>query len=127
MTNACLFTENNVHKKHIYLAVPYSHPSAEVRERRFMAVSRRAAVIMRRGDLVFSPVTHGHSVGLFGSLPCEFDFWRAHCLSFLRVWAHELHVLGLDGWDKSAGVLAEMEEAERIGLPVIMLGQGERQ
>lgn len=107
--------------KHIYLAAPYSHPDEDVRSMRFYAVSRRANLIMQRGDLVYSPITHGHILGIFGGLPGDFDFWEKHCLSFLRRWAQELHILSLDGWDKSRGVLAEMEEADRVGLPVKML------
>lgn len=104
--------------KRIYLAAPYSHPDEDVRAMRFYAVSRRASLIMRRGDLVFSPITHGHILGAFGGLPGDFDFWEAHCLSFLRHWAQELHVLALSGWQESRGVLAEMAEAGRLGLPV---------
>lgn len=107
--------------KRIYLAAPYSHPDKDVRTMRFYAVSRRANLIMQRGDLVYSPITHGHVLGCYGGLPADFGFWESHCLSFLRHWAQELHVLALDGWLESRGVLAEMAEADRLGLPAKML------
>lgn len=104
--------------KRIYLAAPYSHPDASVREQRFMAVSERANATMRLGHLVYSPITHGHILGLYGGLPGDFEFWERHCLSFLRRWAEELWVMSLPGWETSRGVLAEMEEAGRLDLPV---------
>jgi len=104
--------------KRIYLATPYSHRDEKVRTQRFMAVSERANSLMQLGHLVYSPITHGHILGAFGNLPGDFDFWEAHCLSFLRHWAQELHVLALPGWQQSRGVLAEMAEAGRLGLPV---------
>lgn len=104
--------------KRIYLAAPYSHPDEKVRTERFMSVSRWANVLTREGHLVYSPVTHGHILALFGELPGDYAFWEAHCLSFLRHWAQELHVVSLPGWQESAGVRAEMAEAARLGLPV---------
>lgn len=40
----------------IYLASPYSHESAEVREARFHAVVEAAGVLMRAGHVVYSPI-----------------------------------------------------------------------
>lgn len=104
--------------KRIYLAAPYTDPSQTVREHRFSCVSQVAAAMMGKGHLVYSPVTHGHTLGMFGKLPPEFTFWESHCLSFLRHWAEELHVLTIAGWEKSLGVRAEIAEAEALGIKI---------
>ncbi|MCP4786572.1 MAG: DUF1937 family protein [Fuerstiella sp.] len=46
----------------IYLASPYSHSDANIREKRFRDVCRTAARLMRNGDVVFSPIAHGHPI-----------------------------------------------------------------
>lgn len=102
----------------IYLATPYTHPDPQVREARFFTVSERANALMREGFLVFSPITHGHLIGVMGGLPGDFTFWKEHCLSFLHHWAEAVYVLAQPGWQDSVGVAAEIEEAQRIGLPV---------
>lgn len=104
--------------KRIYLAAPYSDPSAEVREQRFLKVSRQANIIMSEGNLVYSPISHGHALGIFGNLPTDFVFWKNHCLSFLKLWAEELHILTLPGWELSFGVSVEIYEAESLCLPI---------
>jgi len=103
----------------IYLAVPYSHQDPTIRARRFLYATQAANCLMRRGLLIYSPITHGHTIGLWGGLPGGFEFWDSHCLSFLRHWAQELYVLTLPGWQESIGVAAEMAEADNLGLPVL--------
>ncbi len=97
----------------IYLASPYSHPSAEIRELRYTAVCRVAADLMRSGMLIFSPIAHTHGIALHG-LPGGWDYWERYdrwmlsrCVSML--------VLRLDGWDSSQGVAAESALAEELG------------
>lgn len=107
----------------IYLAGPYSDPNPEVRQRRFKAISLLAASMMAEGAHVYSPVTHGHTLAMFGRLPTSFDFWSGHCLSFLTGWAQELHVVKMRGWDTSRGVAAEIAKAKASGVPVVFLDE----
>ena len=100
----------------IYLASPYSHPNAIVRERRFRAACRVAARLIRAGLVVFSPVAHGHAIALCG-LPTEWEFWERHDRRFLEI-CDEVVVLTLDGWRESTGVRAEIQIAEQLGKPV---------
>jgi hypothetical protein len=85
--------------------------------------TRVALGLIRRGHIAYSPVSYGHALALVqnGCVPTDFSFWQAHCLSFLQHWAEVLAVLRLHGWEKSVGVTAEIAEAHRLGLPVIML------
>lgn len=102
----------------VYLATPYSHPDPEVRTLRFYRVSEYANRLLQKGVVVYSPITHGHTLGSIGSLPGDFEFWREHCLSFLRHWADRVIVLKQPGWTESKGVKAEIAEAVALGLPI---------
>ena len=100
----------------VYLASPYSHPDLNVREERFRAACQAAADLMREGHLVFSPVAHTHPIAQFG-LPAEWAFWESQDRHFLER-CDEAVVLTLDGWEDSAGVLAEIQIAKELDKPV---------
>jgi hypothetical protein len=100
----------------IYLASPYSHPDPAVREQRFRDACRAAVTLMRKGRFIFSPIAHSHSLAEFG-LPGDWDFWER--IDREHLWrCDRLVVLMLDGWRESVGVQAEIEIAEKLGLPV---------
>jgi len=101
----------------VYLAIPYSHPDAEVREHRFREVNRVAGDLMRRGEHVFSPISHTHPIALSGDLPKDWEFWQAYGRAMLRA-CGKLSVLMQDGWQDSVGVQAEIAIAREMGLPV---------
>ena len=105
-------------EQRIYLASPYSSPDVAVRETRYQDICSIAAMFMRHGALVFSPIVHGHPLSGHG-LPTDYAFWQRHCLSFLRNWATKLMVCQMPGWHESRGVAAEIAEAERLNLPVV--------
>lgn len=105
----------------IYLACPYSHPSAEMRHLRFQVVSRIAGELIEQRLTVFSPITHGHAISLFSpALPGDWDFWELHCRSFLT-WADALKVVNIPGMEASVGVIAEIDLAAQLGLPIEIL------
>ena len=101
----------------VYLACPYSHPDATVREARFRAVTAVAAYLLSEGHLVFSPITHAHPMAEAGDLPRGWDFWEKFDRAYLEH-SHKIIVLPLEGWDTSKGVLAEIQIAEELGLEV---------
>jgi hypothetical protein len=100
----------------LYLACPYTHPDPAVRRERADKVNRFAAGLIRDGHVVFSPISHSHAITETG-LPADWAFWKVQSLALLEVCERVL-VLCLDGWDASAGVLAEIEAAERMGKTV---------
>jgi len=106
----------------IYLAVPYSHPDADVRQTRFEAANRAAAEMMGRGLHVFSPISHTHPIALAGTLPLGWDYWEGYDRAMLAA-CSEVVVLTLDGWRESQGVKAEIAIAEERGLPVSYVEQ----
>jgi len=100
----------------IYLASPYSHPDANIREQRFRAVCKAAARLMRNGGIVFSPIAHGHPIAQHG-LPTDWRFWEQFDREQLAC-CDEVVVLLLDGWRESEGVRAEIRIAAELGKPV---------
>jgi len=106
----------------IYLASPYSHPDAAVREQRFQAACRAAAALIRAGHATFSPIAHSHPLVAFG-LPTEWSYWERDARAHLKTSA-EVVVLTLDGWQESVGVAAEVQIAAELGIPVRYLSPG---
>jgi len=101
----------------VYLACPYSHDDYAIRVKRFNAVCRAAARLIREGEpMVFSPISHSHPISEHG-LPTNWEFWEPCDRAYLSC-CHKLIVLKLDGWRESRGVTAEIEIASEMGIPV---------
>lgn len=109
----------------IYLASPCSHPDADVREERFQAVCREAAKIMESGQMVFSPMAHGHPIALYGDLPSDWEYWAKYDRKLIE-FCSELWVLMIDGWKESKGVINEIKIAMDLGKRVWYHMPGER-
>ena len=107
----------------IYLASPYSDPDPEVKEARFEAVCREAAILMQRGILVFSPIAHSHPITKHGT-PSDWHYWKEfdrHIIGGCR----GLWVLTLDGWRESVGVRAEIGLAIEFDKPTRLIDSGD--
>lgn len=100
----------------IYLASPYSHPDAAVRQARYAQACRFAARLCRQGRLVYSPIAHSHPLAELG-LPGDWGYWAEHNRHLLAA-CQEVVVLALPGWQESQGVAAELAYATELGLPV---------
>jgi hypothetical protein len=91
----------------IYLASPYTHTDPDVMQERFEYVRAAAAEMLARGEIVYSPIVHGHAIATAHDLPTDFEFWMRHSFAMLER-ADNLYVLRLDGWLESRGVTAEI-------------------
>jgi Domain of unknown function (DUF1937) len=100
----------------IYLASPYSHPDGAVRERRFRDACRAAAVLLRSGRAVFSPIIHGHPLVEYG-LATDWSFWQWQDREHLAP-CDEVVVLMLDGWQESVGLQEEIRIGRELSKPV---------
>ncbi len=105
-------------QKRIYLASPYTSPDSKLCHVRYLMACTVTAEIMKKGELVFSPIVHSHLLAKRYQLPVHFDFWQNWCLSFLRHWATELYILDMDGWRESKGISIEKRLADEMCLPV---------
>lgn len=97
----------------IYLALPYSGQE----EKSFMQANRVAGLLMEAGHIVFSPISHSHSIGIMHN---NFDFWMAQDLPWLET-CDELLVLKNEGWEESRGVQREIQIAEQLCIPICYL------
>jgi hypothetical protein len=100
----------------IYLASPYSHPDPAMRELRYKQACEVAALLMRDGHLVYSPIAHSHPLTAYG-LPANWDYWRRLDEEMIRR-CDALAVLRLPGWEQSVGVQAELALARELGLKI---------
>lgn len=100
-----------------YLAVPYSHPDPEIRAARFVAANRAAGMLMAKGHLVFSPISHTHPIAEECDLPKGWEFWQEFDRAYIAA-SKMLVVLCIDGWRESVGVSAEISIATEMGIPV---------
>jgi hypothetical protein len=73
----------------VYLASPYTHPEARVRD----------------------------NIGLKLDREVDHSFWMVQDIAILRK-CDRLMVLTLDGWDTSKGVTEEIQLAHRLHMPV---------
>jgi len=100
----------------IYLACPYSHKNPKVRQRRFRAVTGASLELMKRGHLVFSPITHSHPIATLkgNKFKSDFNAWKEFDFRMLSV-CDSLYVLCLPGWTSSIGVQEEVKMAGKMG------------
>ena len=102
----------------IYLASPYSHKDAHVREQRYESACKKTAELIEDGDIVFSPIAHSHNIAKYIGNHNDSSFWVDQDLSFLTGWADEMWVLMLDGWEESKGIKMEMQASLSAGIIV---------
>jgi len=102
----------------IYIASPYTHTEAWMRHRRFEDVANYTAKLIKAGKVVYSPIVHNHPLAVRYDLPTTFEFWEKFDCTFVKL-ASELHVLRLDGWEKSKGVAGEIACANEHNIPII--------
>lgn len=103
-------------KDMIYVACPYSHEMASVREERFQMVNSYAAWLIKGGNLVFSPISMSHPISKHGIDP-HWNGWVKLDLEFLKH-ATVLHVLQLHGWKLSLGLFDEIYFAKRNNIAI---------
>ena len=101
----------------IYVASPYNHPDEDVRWIKYRKVSRYTANLIANGTVAMSPIAYGHPLLDFAEMPYDWPFWSNFCLTFLEV-CSEMHVLKMEGWDKSRGVAEEIAFAKAIGISI---------
>ena len=102
----------------IYLASPFAHPSAAVREARLEAVRHVCGKMIDEGRIVLSPLVYAGELAQRGFHAPQ--GWYAWDLQFLAR-ADELLVLQLPGWEESKGVLVEIAAAQAKNLPIRLM------
>jgi hypothetical protein len=103
--------------KIIYFASPYSDKDQSVVDNRVELTTKAVAKLVSEGHVVISPIVYGHTLLQHQDMPSDWEFWKNFCQSFLYK-CEELIVFKIDGWDRSTGVLAEIELAKQLGIQI---------
>lgn len=101
----------------IYIASPYTHPSVGVRNRRYSRVHAYTYHCMQLGEVVFSPIVYGHEFVNYTERAISSDYWEAFN-DHMLITSDAMRVYMLEGWDSSRGVAAEIENAQRLTIPI---------
>lgn len=88
-----------------YLAIPYTDPDPEIMRLRFEIANRTAAELMKRGLLIYSPISHSHPIAQYG-LPTDWEYWQHYDKEILSI-CDELIIVMADGWEESKGIKEE--------------------
>lgn len=109
-----------VKQKLIYLCSPYTHKSKEVENYREEVVTAIAAALTEQyGYSMFLPITQSAAMARYNpSLDGKYDTWQDIDEFTISEKADEVWVVLIDGWRESKGVTAEIECAQRHGIPV---------
>ena len=102
----------------IYVASPFAHNSATVREARLEAVRHVCGRLVNEGKIVLSPLVYAGELAQHGFHPPQ--GWYSWDLQFLAR-ADELLVVQLPGWEQSKGVLVEIAAAQARNIPVRLM------
>lgn len=90
-----------------YLASPYSHPTASVREARYRLAEAATAWCLRQMIWIYSPIVHCHEMAFRYSFPTDAKYWEDYNYTMLEA-AQGLIVLLIDGWKDSKGIAGEV-------------------
>jgi len=94
----------------IYLAIPYTG----IEEESFKTANLVAGRLMQQGHIVFSPISHTHPIAMECDMPKGWEFWKEFDEQFIS-FCDEIHVVKLNGHEKSKGVNAEIKMAKELG------------
>lgn len=114
----------------IYLSQPYSHSDAAIVNGRYICACNMSARLLKQGKMVYSPIAHGHSIAVDGDgADITWEQWMDHSLQMLAL-CDVMYVLTLNGWEQSRGVSREIQEAQKLQIPVLYInyfsGEAER-
>jgi hypothetical protein len=114
---------NEMTEQITYLACPYTHELPQVRAERFMAANKAAAFLIRRGYIVFSPITMTHPIDMLlagEDATLGTDYWVRFDEAFMDLCSN-MAVLQLPRWQESSGVMREILFFQQKGRPIWFL------
>lgn len=100
----------------IYLASPYSHPDADVRDFRYKAALETTLEFIKRGIVCFSPIVYGRAMEL--EIGTDYLSWKTFNDDMVNN-STQIWVLRIPGWQESKGVTYEIGLARQLDKPVM--------
>jgi len=97
----------------IYLAIPYTGQE----ELSYHVATHITAELSKRGEVVFSPITHSHPFTKITDLPGDWAFWGKIDREFIER-SDQMWIVCMDGWKESVGVGHEQRIAKAAGIPI---------
>lgn len=101
----------------IYLASPYTHVSAAIRNDRLLRTCVATAKLIKLGHIIFSPIVHSIPLVKFGELGSLWSDWITYNEEMMNL-ASCVAVLPLKGWEISNGVKHEVNYAVANNIPL---------
>jgi hypothetical protein len=100
------------------MATPYRHFPAG-RTAAYIMACRLAALLIRKGIPVYTPIGHSHPIAEHGELdPIDFDLWSKIDAPFVQ-YACALIVVTAEGWESSHGMRHEINTFRDARKPII--------
>jgi hypothetical protein len=101
-------------KKKIYLAIPYTGIEIEA----FNIVNKVAGELMNQGHLVYSPISHSHSIAKACDLNTTWKYWKEVDEEFIK-WCDKIIFVvigeyGMNLINKSKGCREELKLALKL-------------
>lgn len=106
-----------------YLATPYTKYEHGT-EAAFVMACQQAALLLRAGIIVYSPIAHMHSVAIHGGMDVSYATPWMEFDAPLMAAAKGIIICRMAGWKVSFGVMHEREVFQAAGKPVVFMEPG---
>jgi len=103
--------------KKVIVVGPFNTTDEELKKRRVHTIATYCAELFHKGIIPVSALLSGLAFAEHAELPTDTMTWA----NFSKLYVNgcdEMHVLQLEGYDTSRGVLLEIAEAERLGITI---------
>lgn len=106
-----------------YIATVYSKHEDGLDAAHKMACEQ-AALLLRKGVPVFSPIAHGHPIAQYGNIPPTLhELWVAIDKPMIEA-ACGVIMVASKGWMQSRGMMHELQYFTDAGKPVVWMTEG---
>ena len=103
-----------------YLATPYTKYKPGI-DQAFIDAAKLAALLLRAGMKVYSPIVHCHTIAIHGQIdPLDHEIWIPFDEAMMTA-ADVLLVAHMQGWQESFGIAHEIKFFEDAGKPIFDL------
>ncbi len=103
--------------KKIFVAGPFNANSEDIKNERIKIIAEYCVKTFNGGNSPISALLMGLSFAKYGNLTTDTETWKLFSETMLKG-CDEVHVLKIEGWEKSNGVKIEIEKAIELKIPI---------